>query len=248
MIFRGKNTYDSDRNDTDGGEASPRPHRAQRLTDLLDEGNTPKTAKPSPRSPSRDSTPASRKSSMPPTRDSTPASRKSSMPPTCVPTPSPSEESEEDPLRKAIQKGLDILARGDLSARRLAEKLMEKGCEREMAIHATKYLMEKGYLREKETACRFAEQGKGKGWGPHRISEDLRAKGFAPKALQGALDSLADTDWVEACARVMAKRYREVPEDRAGRQKRIAAMMRLGYDAETVRRAMERLYADTDAE
>ena len=233
MIFRGKNTYDPDRNDTDGGEAMPRPHRAQRLTDLLDEGNTPKTAKPSPRSPSRDSAPASRKSSVPPTR---------------VPTPSPSEDSEEDPLRKAVQKGLDILARGDLSARRLAEKLMEKGCEREMAIRATKYLMEKGYLREKETACRFAEQGKGKGWGPRRISEDLRAKGFAPKALQGALDSLADTDWVEACARVMVKRYREVPEDRAGRQKRIAAMMRLGYDAETVRRAMERLYADTDAE
>ncbi len=233
MIFRGKDTYDPDRNDTDGGEALPRPHRAQRLTDLLDERDTPKNAKPSPRSLSRDSSSSSRTSSVPPTR---------------VPTPPPSEESEEDPLRKAIQKGLDILARGDLSARRLAEKLMEKGWEREIAIRATKYLMEKGYLRERETACRFAEQGKGKGWGPRRISEDLRAKGFAPKALQGALDSLADTDWVDACARVMAKRYGELPEDRAGRQKRTAAMMRLGYDAETIRRAMERLYAHTDAD
>lgn len=233
MIFHSKDTYDPDRNDTDGGEASPRPHRAQRLTDLLDETAPQKAAKPSPRSPSRGSLPSSRTSSVPHTR---------------VPTPPPSEESEEDPLRKAIQKGLDILARGDLSARRLAEKLMEKGCEREIAIRATKYLMEQGYLRERETACRFAEQGMGKGWGPRRIAEDLRAKGFAPKALQGALDSLADTDWVASCAHVMAKRYGKLPEDRAGRQKRTAAMMRLGYDGETIRRAMEQLFVDSDSD
>ena len=232
MTLRNEDIYDPDRNDSYGGEAQPRPHKAQRLTDLLGEENASRSVKPSSRPPCQ--APSRKSPSVMPHDDPAPTDGRA---------PSTSEK-EEDPLKRAIQKGLDILTRGDLSARRLAEKLMEKGCERETAIRATKYLMDKGYIRERETACRFAEQGRRKGWGIRRISEDLRAKGFAPKALQSALDNLADVDWVDACLQVMTKRYGTPPEDAHGRQKLTAALFRLGYDPETIRSAMERAMRD----
>ena len=52
------------------------------------------------------------------------------------------------------------------------------------------------------------------------------------------MESLSDTDWVENCAAAIRKKYGEIPEDKGKRQKLIAAMMRLGYDTDTVREAM----------
>ena len=250
MAFRYEDPerFDAKTTDARGGEDQPRPHRAQRLMDLLD-GDGEESSRRRVSTSEKPVRTGGRKGRAPtdvPSERERPRGNKTSAPkPSRKVVESVSASEEEDPLKRAIQKGLDILTRGDLSARRLAEKLMEKGYDRDTALHATRYLLEKGDLRERETACRFAEQGMRKGWGPRRISEDLRAKGFAPKALQSALDSLEDVDWVKACLLVMTKRYGAPPEDAHGRQKLTAALFRLGYDPETVRSAMERAMRDS---
>ncbi|MBO5511552.1 MAG: RecX family transcriptional regulator [Clostridia bacterium] len=141
----------------------------------------------------------------------------------------------------AIRRGMALLQYGDQSARRLAYKLTAKGIDRETATRATAYLAEKGYIREDDTATLRAEQGIRKGWGERRIREDLIAHGFTREAVEEAMESLADTDWEETCAEAIRKKYGEIPEDRGERQKLMAAMMRLGYDADTVREAMRRI-------
>ena len=60
-------------------------------------------------------------------------------------------------------------------------------------------------------------------------------------AAQEAMEDLADTDWVENCAAAIRKKYGEIPEDKGERQKLIAALMRLGYDTDTVREAMREI-------
>ena len=138
----------------------------------------------------------------------------------------------------AIRRGIAMLGYGDQSARRLACKLTVKGVDRGTAERAVAYLTERGYIREEDTATLRARQGVGKGWGERRIREDLCAHGFTREAVEEAILELSDVDWEENCAAAIRKKYREIPEDRGDRQKLVAAMMRLGYDADTVKAAV----------
>ena len=141
----------------------------------------------------------------------------------------------------AIRRGISLLGYGDQSARRLAYKLTAKGVDRDTAARATAYLAEKGYIREDDTATLRAEQDLRKGWGERRIREDLMTHGFTREAVEEAMESLSDTNWVENCATAIRKKYGEIPEDKGERQKLMAAMMRLGYDTDTVREAMREI-------
>ena len=141
----------------------------------------------------------------------------------------------------AIRRGIAMLGYGDQSARRLAYKLTAKGVDRAVADAAVAYLTAKGYIHEDSTATLRAEQGLRKGWGERRIREDLCAHGFARDAVEEAIASLSDVDWEERCAAAIRQKYREIPEDRGERQKLVAAMMRLGYDADTVKAAACRI-------
>ncbi len=138
----------------------------------------------------------------------------------------------------AIRRGMAMLGYGDQSARRLAYKLTAKGVDRDTTNRAVAYLTERGYIREESTAALRARQGVSKGWGERRIREDLCAHGFTREAVEEAMEELSDTDWVENCASAIRKKYGEIPEDKGERQKLIAAMMRLGYDADTVKEAV----------
>lgn len=141
----------------------------------------------------------------------------------------------------AIRRGIALLGYGDQSARRLAYKLTAKGVDRDTAARAVAYLTEKGYIREDDTATLRAEQDLRKGWGERRIREDLMTHGFTREAVEEAMESLSDTDWVENCTAAIRKKYGEIPEDKSERQKLMAAMMRQGYDTDTVREAMREI-------
>lgn len=138
----------------------------------------------------------------------------------------------------AICRGLSMLVYGDHSAHRLAYKLTAKGVDREIASRAVAYLIERGYIREECTAVLRARQGLNKGWGERRIEEDLFAHGFTREAVEEAVAQLSDVDWEENCASVIRKKYREIPAERRELQKLVAAMMRLGYDADTIKAAL----------
>ena len=146
--------------------------------------------------------------------------------------------AEAGRLCAAIRRGMVLLGYGAPSARRLARKLTAKGIDRETAVAAVAYLVDQGYIREDNAATLRAEQNRRKGWGPRRIREDLRAQGFSDDVVEEAMESLTEVDWTEACTEVIRKKHGEIPEDRGERQKLIASVMRMGYDADTVREAM----------
>ena len=145
---------------------------------------------------------------------------------------------EAGKLCAAIKRGMWLLQYGDRSARRLTAQLTAKGTDRETAATATAYLVRKGYIHEDDTARLRAEQSLRKGWGPRRIREDLRARGFTSEAVEEAMEMLSEVDFSEKCADVIRKKYREIPEDRADLRKMTASLMRLGYDSDHIREAM----------
>ncbi len=144
-------------------------------------------------------------------------------------------------LCAAVMRGMRLLSYGDQSAKRLVDKLISKGAERSVAESAAAYLSEKGYIHEDDTARLRVSQDLRKLWGPRRIREDLRACGFSAESIHAAMEVTADVDFEEACMAVIRKKYRTVPDDRAGQQKLIAALLRLGYDVDTARTAMRRI-------
>ncbi len=141
-------------------------------------------------------------------------------------------------LCDAIRKGMELLGYGAMSRRRLIQKLTVRGFERETAEEAVAYLYDHGAFCEETDALRFAEQGVKKLWGPRRIREDLFARGFDAEAVSVAMESLEDVDFTENCARVISKKYGEIPASPNEKKKMIAALMRLGYTSEQIREAM----------
>lgn len=148
---------------------------------------------------------------------------------------------EAGELCRVICRGVAMLACGDHSAARLIHKLMAKGVSKDTATRAVAYLRERGYLQESRAAVLRAQQGVSKGWGRQRICEDLMSRGFSREVVREAMASLSETDWVECCVAAIRKRHWQVPEDKGGRQRLIASVMRLGYDADTVRQALRLL-------
>ncbi len=284
---------------TDGGEATPRPLKAQRLVDMMEpsskgRGTGQSAAEAPPRRQKAASEPSVSETTVPKQnapRQPAPKQPALDLPPDFLPdtcavlSVSPAGEGETvtvvlalpDPEGKkaqrvsfcllveqyaelevkigeitpeeadalldagklcgAIRRGIVLLGYGDQSARRLAYKLTAKGVDRDTAARATAYLTEKGYIREDDTATLRAEQDLRKGWGERRIREDLIAHGFTHEAVEEAMEELSNTDWVETCAAAMRKKYGKIPEDKGERQKMLAAMMRLGYDTDTVKAA-----------
>lgn len=148
---------------------------------------------------------------------------------------------EAGALCAAIRRGMGLLQYGDRSVRRLAYALTAKGVDRDTAAAAAAYLAKKGFIREDDTARLRAEQSLRKGWGLRRICEDLRAQGFPSDVIEEVAEGLSEVDFSENCAAVIRKKYGAIPEDRAGRQKLMAAMMRLGYDSDEIREATRRI-------
>ena len=144
-------------------------------------------------------------------------------------------------LSEALRMGMEHLSRSSLSQKGLGDKLTAKGVSRDIAFQAAACLAEEGMIREEDTALLRVEQGLRKGWGPRRIREDLRAKGFASDSIGAAMSTLRDVDHVKRLVAVIRKKYGGIPADRRERDKMVAALLRLGYGMDTVRHAMERL-------
>lgn len=146
-------------------------------------------------------------------------------------------------LAEAVRRAASLLQYGDQSERRLIYKLTMKGIDRAVAEEAAAYLADKGLIAEDRGAIRRAEQGVRKLWGSRRIREDLRAQGYSREAIEAAVLALedSDVDFVRNCLLVIRRKWGELPSDRAARAKCRAALLRLGYESETVREAERRL-------
>ena len=148
----------------------------------------------------------------------------------------------------AFKRGVYILGFGACSTSMLVSKLIAKGFERDIAREAAAQIKKRGYLDEASNAIREAEKCAAKLWGATRIRAALQQKRYSAEAIDNALFALEDedraVDFDENCKRLIASRYKVIPQDRAQMQKLVAAVCRMGYSISQIRTACNELITE----
>lgn len=141
---------------------------------------------------------------------------------------------------QAIARAEGLLASTDYSRTRLIYRLMRYGFDRSVCERAADYMIEKGYIREMEQAPRIARfYCKNKHWGKKRIAAELMGRGYCHDAVMCALNSLSDAEYLASLLQLIEKKYPNPCEDERERQKRVAALARLGFTYAEIQRALE---------
>lgn len=157
----------------------------------------------------------------------------------------PFGEEEEAALLLAAQlipakeKAYQYLAYGDLSRKKLYEKLTRFGIEPQVAEAACDNMEEQGFIDDARLAERLAERYAGsKKWGPRRILPELLQKGIPADLAKEAVENLT-TDFETSVADHLSAKYRGRDfSDRKELQKVIQGLMRLGFDYDTIRNTL----------
>ena len=129
-----------------------------------------------------------------------------------------------------VQKALSLLEYGDLSKRRMIEKLRTR-FPASLAVETADLLEERGYLDDLRLAKRYAENyDELRSYGPMRIKEELYRKGFSADVIEEALRPYRNAEHRDRIREMLLKKYSEEQlSDPAVRQKANAWLSRQGY-------------------
>ena len=109
-------------------------------------------------------------------------------------------------------------------------------------------MVEHGYIKEDEQARRITKFFcVRKHWGKKRIAAELMGRGYERRVIFAALDTVSEDEYFDSLMSLVEKKYAE-PAEGDERQKRIAALSRLGFSFADIDRALrqaEELYKES---
>jgi SOS response regulatory protein OraA/RecX len=148
-------------------------------------------------------------------------------------------------LIPAKEKAYQYLGYGDLSRKKLMEKLTRFGIEPPVAQAACDLMEEQGFVNDERLAHRLAVRfAETKRWGPRRILPELLQRGIPADLAKEAVAELP-VDYTESVAYYLQTKYRTGNlADRKERQRVTQGLMRLGFDYEDIRSALLEEYDD----
>lgn len=150
------------------------------------------------------------------------------------------ELKQQSGLRRAKEKALYLLEHRDHSKKELTEKLRRVAGGEEAAA-AAEQMEALGLVNDKAYAEKYAaELLLRKGYSVSRAEYELLQKGIDRETARTVLEQLAP-DPVETIKNLLWKKYGRVLGEEKGRRRAVAAMQRLGYRYEEIRRAMQGL-------
>jgi len=145
--------------------------------------------------------------------------------------------SDKQAQPSAYEKALGLLARREHSARELKAKLSQRGFDADENAAALERLQSKDFQNDArfgEMLVRSRIEG---GYGPRWIIAELRTHGI-DEAAASALIAAAEPDWPGLIRRQLRRRYGgKPPVSLAERSKRVAFLLRRGFDGSTVKLA-----------
>lgn len=157
----------------------------------------------------------------------------------------PFGEEEQDALLLAVklipatEKAYQYLGYGDLSRKKLYEKLTRFGIEPQVAEATCDKMEQKGFVNDETLAFKLAEKYAAvKRWGPRRILPEIIQKGIPAALAREAVDAL-ETDFLASAQFHLQSKYRGRDlSDRKERDRAFQGLVRLGFDFETAREAI----------
>ena len=150
---------------------------------------------------------------------------------------------------QAAVKAVSLLAFGDNTARKLTDKLRQKGFSKEAAAEAVRFCVERRYINEEEQLRRLMEQlCERKKYGLRRIRQEVFTKGFAEETVKAVFEeTAAELDFDAAVYDRVKKLGAAAFADPLARKRQIASLLRYGFSMEEINRALRSLHlADED--
>ena len=139
----------------------------------------------------------------------------------------------------AAQRALGLLVRREHSRPELARKLRARGVPAEEARAAVAQMAESGWQDDARFAEMLVRTRLGGGYGPMHIRAELGTHGIASDLIASTLAE-AEPDWPALAREALRRRYGQRPvRDRAESLKRGQFLQRRGFDAATIRAALQ---------
>ncbi|OAT32497.1 regulatory protein RecX [Proteus myxofaciens] len=144
--------------------------------------------------------------------------------------------------QELYQYAIFMLSRRDYGAvelqRRLARRIRESDREKETTTeeehlaNVMTQLLESQYLDDNRTVHSFFRSYLNKSYGPLRIRQELRAKGFPSEIIDNVLEE-TEVDWAELCKEVKEKKFgTQKPKDYKEKAKQIRYLQYRGFTSE----------------
>ena len=140
---------------------------------------------------------------------------------------------------RALKKGSELLSYSASSERRLAQRLVSKGIDKESAAFAASSLKRMGAINEALDVEGAVKTCLKKLWGKKRIYRELCAKGYEREYIVSALDEVEPEAFEQNCVLLLKKKYKTVPTEPAEQKKIIASLVRYGYSFSEIKKAMQ---------
>jgi regulatory protein len=135
----------------------------------------------------------------------------------------------------AVSKAVDLLSRREQSKRELKTKLVRGGYEKSEVDVAVQTVAARDYQSDARFSASLARNRVAGGYGPRRISAELKSHGIADADIAAAIGGV-DADWTGIARRQLDRRYGRSPAaDREERARRAQFLLRRGFDPATVR-------------
>ncbi|MFZ2538693.1 MAG: regulatory protein RecX [Oscillospiraceae bacterium] len=139
--------------------------------------------------------------------------------------------------RKARERAYYLLGYRDHSKKELYDKLL-KSARPQIAMDIIIMVEEQGLLNDEDYAGKLARYYMlSKKWGAKKAYYEMLKRGIDKELILSAIDE-CDVDFVEQIKEIIDKKYYDCLEDYKGKQKLIAALMRLGYAYDDIKTAI----------
>ncbi len=135
-------------------------------------------------------------------------------------------------------KAMRLLGRREHSARELSSKLRQGGVEAELTTEVVESMTENGWQSDPRFAASRIQNRIAQGFGPIRISAELRVAGLPDAMIREAMEA-SECDWTTLCIETYQRKYRQPAADRAEKQKRYNHLAARGFTGEHIRAAFD---------
>ena len=147
----------------------------------------------------------------------------------------------------AAIKAVSFLAFGDNTAKKLGEKLCQKGFSKEAASEAVRFCVEKRYINEEDHLRRLMEQlCERKKYGLRRIRQEVYNKGFSEETVKAVFEECAaELDFDAAVTERVKKLGADAFSTPEKKKKQVSSLLRYGFSMDEINRALKAVQMDT---
>lgn len=140
-------------------------------------------------------------------------------------------------------KALQLLARREHSRSELRQKLLQRDYPLAVIEECLEMLEQQGLLNQSRYAHSYAASRAAHGYGPMRISAELRQRGIEPTCIDSALAEL-EAEWLEHLQHLHRKRFHALPPaDRTQQQQQAQFFRQRGFTSEQIKHLFAALAA-----